>query len=205
MAIYENEFQSPLSTYSFVQNYLSDLAMLPARPTKCGTVMPAAASRQERKNWIKPQLGCMKINVDAAISRNNDRGSLVAICRDEQGLCMGASSVAVKDLVLEAMALREALSLAEDLYLRRIPIAIDCQAKINHIQGGYKGTSQAVIHDIKTKIEEFEVAHLHHDKREHNGEAHYLAKVATSLYLGRHVWLMNTPNFMYLPLSILVE
>jgi hypothetical protein len=76
--------------------------------------------------------------LDAAISRNNDKGSLVAICRESRGLCMGASSVVVKDLVLEAMALREALSLAEDLYLRGIPIAIYCKRRSTISREGMK-------------------------------------------------------------------
>ncbi|PNT71871.1 hypothetical protein BRADI_2g36635v3 [Brachypodium distachyon] len=77
--------------------------------------------------WIPPPPGLIKINVDAGISRSGAGGAIVAVCRDEAGLFLGASAVTVPGLtdptVLEAMAYDEAVSLAADLNLTKVCVA----------------------------------------------------------------------------------
>jgi hypothetical protein len=63
--VYENTFQSPLSTHHFVDSYIADLET---------TTAPKERNEQTRiinnSRWIPPQPGIAKINVDAAISKN---------------------------------------------------------------------------------------------------------------------------------------
>lgn len=209
-AIHESEFQSPLSTFKFIENFMANLALIPGPSTvRMGGSTSSIARGQINRRWIPPSQGRVKINVDAAISRNNDIGSFVAICRDEQGMYLGSSAVVVQDLVhpeiLEAMAFNEALALAADLYQRKVHIGTDCMATINHLKENYMGSSSTIIHEIKLKMRELEDVRMEHEKREHNGEAHNLAKASSSLDLGRHLWLTDTPQFMYLPHMILVD
>ena len=57
-------------------------------------------------------------------------GVVATFCCDEQGLYLGASSpvlLGVADpTTLEALACREDLALARDLYIQRLHIALDC-------------------------------------------------------------------------------
>jgi hypothetical protein len=78
-AIYEKVFQSPLSTQSFVERFMADLALLDARPE----VKRAAVSSPR---WIPPPHGVAKINVDAAVSKNSKMALVAAVARDETGL-----------------------------------------------------------------------------------------------------------------------
>lgn len=48
--------------------------------------------------WIPPPVGSMKINVDAAISKNSGVGSMAAVARDSAELFLGASAVVSGDV-----------------------------------------------------------------------------------------------------------
>lgn len=75
------EIFSPLSTFAFIQNYLEQLDLLPAKHKKRGTGL----AKTVNKRWLKGLEGVAKFNVDAAVSKNTKRGVSVAICRDDPG------------------------------------------------------------------------------------------------------------------------
>ena len=52
---------------------------------------------------------------------------------------------------LEAMACLEGLNLASDLYVRKIIIAADCLATVNHLDKPFLGISSTIIQVIKAK------------------------------------------------------
>lgn len=128
-AIHEKEFQSPMSTYKFIQSFLEDLDMAqlagrrPVRPQQQPHMV------KWKGEWIPPESGCVKINVDGGLSRAGDRGVVSAICRDELGNFLGASAVVLDGLIdppsLEAVACSEAFSLAFDLNLAHVQVATD--------------------------------------------------------------------------------
>lgn len=64
--IHEQQFHSPLSTWSFIKNYVEGLVLLPDKK------QPAPQSVQVRggQKWMPPQTGWVKVHVDASISRN---------------------------------------------------------------------------------------------------------------------------------------
>lgn len=206
-AIHEQEYRSPLSTFSFVEKYLADLAMIPNQQ-KLGrvSVINNSAQRMSNGEWKPPIQGCMKLNVDAAVGRHADRGSCAVVYRDQRGVYMGASALIVEDMIdsemLEAMAGREAMALASDLHLNSIHIATDCAATVNNLTERYMGRCSPIINDIQKGITDFVEIHIVHEKREHIWEAHDLAKSSVSLDVGRHLWLLNPPNFMCMPLSV---
>jgi hypothetical protein len=58
----------------------------------------------------------------------------------------------ISDLAtLEAMAFREALSLALDLQVKKVRIASDCMEIINILEGNYRGKCSSVIHEIQSR------------------------------------------------------
>ena len=71
----------------------------------------------------------MKINVDAAVGKVNNKGAAAAIARSSHRLFLGASCVVLEGCTqpetLEVLACREALSLASDLSVRRFHISSD--------------------------------------------------------------------------------
>lgn len=74
------------------------------------------SSVRKEAGWIPPPAGLVKINVDAAISKNTNKASAAAVVRDERGLFMGASALIIEGCVdpevMEAVACREGLALA---------------------------------------------------------------------------------------------
>jgi ribonuclease HI len=82
-----------------------------------------------------------------------EKGAVGEICRDNQGLFLGASAVVYYGILdpatLEAMACREALELAGDIHVDKVMIASDCLMVVNEINSGtYQGRHIMVLKDI---------------------------------------------------------
>ena len=90
--------------------------------------------------WIPPPGGMLKVNVDAAISKNEGTVAVSAVARDGDGGFLGASSVILNGLsdpaILEAAACREGLALASDLNLQCVRVVSDCGNGIRCITKG---------------------------------------------------------------------
>ena len=91
------------------------------------------------------------MNVDAAVS-NGNFGAVGVVCRDSDGIFLGASTITFQHIhdhvILEAMAVREALSIAEDLYVQKIQVASDCKIVVDDIKQRSAGDHAAIIHEI---------------------------------------------------------
>jgi hypothetical protein len=67
---------------------------------------------------LPPEVGCAKLNVDAAMAKTGQGGALgvVVVCRSETGMFLGASNLTadgiVSPTVMEALACSEGLALA---------------------------------------------------------------------------------------------
>ena len=143
--MYEYIFQTPFTIHSFVTSYIAELRAL----QQPGGVGRGVAQRRPN-HWLAPPEGLSKVNVDAAVGRVN--GAVAAVCRDREGVFMGASAVVFPHLsdpgILETLAIREALALADDLYARRIHVASDCKVAVDDIQHSYKGSYDTIVHEI---------------------------------------------------------
>jgi len=64
-------FQSPLSTHSFIERFVSDLEMAISKPEK-EVVAQARGAPGVAPQWIPPVQGSLKVNVDAALSKNSN-------------------------------------------------------------------------------------------------------------------------------------
>uniref|UniRef100_A0A453JDY5 RNase H type-1 domain-containing protein n=2 Tax=Aegilops tauschii subsp. strangulata TaxID=200361 RepID=A0A453JDY5_AEGTS len=77
---------------------------------------------------------------------------------------------------LEALACREALSLAQDLGLQHLQIASDCKHVVNHIRQGVGGSYGSVIREILETVRNFTSCNFVFEPRASNTEAHRLAR-----------------------------
>lgn len=146
-AIHGDIFQSPLTINGFITRFLSELQVVSASTPK-----PVIVRVPRSTQWQPPVLNSAKINVDAAVSRQGRYGAVGAISRDATGSFLGASVLVFRHIAdpqtLEALAVREALALSEDLYLRRIHVASDCKVVVDDIQKENASSYGAIIHEI---------------------------------------------------------
>ena len=87
----------------------------------------------------------------------------------------------------EAYACREALALAEHFVVNKVRIASDCLRVINNLK------YCTIVQEMNDKKRNFQICELIHEYHTNNGEAHRLARMATTLDSGRHVWLIDPP------------
>ena len=160
------------------------------------------------KRWIPPTADNAMMNVDAAVSRQGF-GSIGVICRDQSGRFIGASTCGFRNIVdpptLEALAIREALALADDLYLRQIEVASDCKVVVEDLQKDNLASYGAIVHEIIAHSNSFEFCSFRHEFRSTNYEAHNLARHALSLGGGRRVWLGHPENLPSVPVNIVTN
>ena len=142
--------------------------------------------------------GTLKFNVDAGVGKNTGRGTVAAVARDSSGLFQGASVVVYPGRMdaetLEALACREAVSLALDVGARRVKVASDCSNVIASLEQGTMGVYAHIIQEINESRCSIDILSFVHERRLSNKEAPRLAKSSVLLDQGRHVWLLAAPD-----------
>ncbi|XP_039780864.1 uncharacterized protein LOC120648195 [Panicum virgatum] len=213
-AIHEAAFQSPLSTpredklnhyiaredmqgerqstHSLINHYIADLELTKSTPREDKQVQYQGA------RWIPPPLDFVKINVDAATSKNSNQASVAAVARDSSGSFLGASTLVFSGVfdpeTLEVLACREGLALASDLLFQKVRVASDCLNAIRSLQEDGMGRYGHITREIKESMTSFLKIDFVHERREFNQEAHKLARSAIYDSVGRHVWFCNPPE-----------
>jgi ribonuclease HI len=194
-AIHENEFQSPLSTHCFVDRFIADLGQ--EKPRSASTLCIPHRSPA----WIAPPAGMVKINVDAALSKNDLKASAAAIARDETGRFLGASALVLRGIsdpeVMESIACREGMSLALDIQVANFRLASDNQNVVKNIRQGSRGVYGQIVQEINARRSAFASVEFVHEKRDSNVDAHNIARSAIYDDLGQHVWLLSPPYGVY--------
>lgn len=174
--IHEDIFQTPFGTDRFIKSYLADIEFLQKKDR------PHAISTPRARAWLPPPHDHMKTNVDAAISRAGNFGAIGVICRDEAGMFLGASALVIRNIfdpqVLETLAIREALALADDLYINKMLVVLDCKVAIDAIKEGSSANFDAIVQEIRARASNFSSCIFSHEYRTSNVEAHNLAKYA---------------------------
>lgn len=186
-AMHEDIYQNPLSTSGFVKSFLSELKTV-ERVSRSHAPWMAPSRRQ---GWIKPNEDHIKVNADGAVSVMGGYGSVGTIARDQNGQFLGASSMVFPGIVdpptLEALAIREALSLANDIYATKIHVASDCKVVIDEIRSESMASYGAIIKEVQVRATDFPSCLFRHEFRVSNLEAHKVVKHAPNLGVGRHV------------------
>ena len=107
---------------------------------------------------------------------------------------------------LEPQAFNESLALAPVLLLTHAIIESDCVQVIQDINGASSSSSYAlVLNEIRDRTTDFVSITFRFKNREANFEAHALAKAASSLLVGRHLWLGILPNIICIPHIVISE
>ncbi|KAJ1389005.1 Ribonuclease H-like superfamily [Sesbania bispinosa] len=151
----------------------------------CGCINAETSNQRDSNNtrkfpaiWRPPRQGLTKINTDVAFNSNTGGGSTTCIARNSKGeMEFGHTSsiLAPYALMAEALALREAISIAKNLGLRDIVLESDSKDLIQACwQEKDKGEIRVIV------------------PREVNGAAHVLAKLASQAALGRG-WSLRPP------------
>ena len=200
--IHEDICQSPMATMAFVDSFLRDLEI--SSPAKKETRSSVQQARPPR--WIQPPVEMCKMNVDGAVAKTQRRGAAGVVCRSHEGNFLGGS-VAVFDGIthpgcLKALACREGFALASDLDIGAAVIASDCMEVVQGIHGKNLGLFSHILCEIRESALMREGIQFHHENRCSNGEAHRLARLATTLPVGRHVWLGTLPEGLNFPVNI---
>lgn len=207
-AIHEEVYQSPLATHKFVKHFLAELETISMLSQRTLQRPAVRAVVQQWTKWIPPPNGFMKINVDAALS-DTGLGAAAAVCRDSTGLYLGSSAVVIQGAtvptVVEAIACREALSLAHDLSLQYFVVACDCKTVVDDIQKGKGGTYMSVIKEIFIRSSLFNSCNFIFEGRASNLDAHKLAKDSLALDRGRHLWLIHPHDPLCIPLNVQLD
>ena len=121
----------------------------------------------------------------------------------------GASTLCFNHIIdpttLKALAIREALALADDLYERRIEVASDCKVVVQDLSWDNSASYGAVVHEIIDHSSTFDFCKFSHEFRSSNVEEHNVANYALSLGAGRHVWLGHPGDLPSIPVNIVTN
>ena len=133
----------------------------------------------------------MKVNVDAALSKNSDLVALAAVARDGRGIFLGASALVLNGITdpetAEVLACHEGFVLAADLMISRVRIASYCAGAVRSLEGLEMSRYGHVIREIKTAMASFEEAEVVYEGRASNIDARSLARSLIYKSKGRHV------------------
>ena len=144
---------------------------------------------------MHPPSGVVKINVDAALSKNTSMASAATIARDEDGRLMGASALVLRGIVvpevMESIACREGMALASDLRADNFRLATDCLNVVKSIQQGDLGIYVQVTREINARKTAFRSVEFVHEHRDSNTDAHRIARSSIHAEFGQHVWFLN--------------
>jgi hypothetical protein len=144
-------------------------------------------------------------NVDAAVRKHCPRGAVAAIASNVECVFMGGSAVMIPDKadaeMLEILACREAIALAEDINVQSVRVASDCLNAVRSIQQGTLGAYAliVIVKEINDSILAFDTLEFIHEGRRSNVEAHGLARSVVFDEPGHRLWLVSPPDSLCIP------
>ncbi|TVU13714.1 hypothetical protein EJB05_37134, partial [Eragrostis curvula] len=137
----------------------------------------------------------IKVNVDAALSKNSGVAVAAAVARHTNGDFAGTSAVVVEDIVdpetMEAIACKEGLALASDLIMEQFRLACDGANVMKSIKEAGMGPYGHIVQEIRARARYFVKVDFVYENRASNVDAHNLARSCISAALGRHVWSLS--------------
>jgi ribonuclease HI len=98
------------------------------------------------------------------MAKTGQGGAVGVVCRSETGMFLGASTLTVDGIVsptvMEALACREGLALAQDLNIQKVMVATDCLTVVNDMARPFVGSYCMVIDEIKASANQFATLRL---------------------------------------------
>jgi ribonuclease HI len=122
-------------------------------------------------------------------------GAVGVFCRSVMGEFMGTSALTILGIsdsaVMEALACREAMALAQDLNLQNITVETDCLSLITALEQPYAASFSKVLEEVKEDARLFSRASFRHENRASDSDAHRFARFSISSEVGCQVLLIQ--------------
>jgi ribonuclease HI len=154
--------------------------------------------REPQPQWTKPPQGFAKVNWDAAVDSNRKRIGLGVIVRNHEGDALAMISETMGSstdpVTAEALAARRAVEVSHMLGLRKIILEGDALQIVQALQStdGGKYSYGLLIEDMQQLLRRFSEFSVQFVRREANGAAHKLARLALSMGENKF-WRDNFP------------
>ncbi|KAJ1414196.1 Ribonuclease H-like superfamily [Sesbania bispinosa] len=146
--------------------------------------------------WKPPRQGVVKINSDASFDASKWKGTGACLARNSKGdidFGLAFPILASNALIVEALALREAISLARNIRVSNIVVESDSKVLVQACRREKSlGEIKMIVNDIIQIKGHFESCSFTWTPREANCAAHTIAKLASQNILSR--WWSLCPS-----------
>ncbi|PON87267.1 Ribonuclease H-like domain containing protein [Trema orientale] len=152
----------------------------------------------KNEKWHPPELGVLKLNVDAAVNLGEGTIGVGAVIRDYKGDVMGAMAKRIKGsfdpYIAECFAIREGLAFAKESFLHVRMVETDSLRVVNALGRYDKYAEESLIlDDVKCLLLEADDGSYMFILRNGNRASHTLARFALSLSSPLY-WLEESPG-----------
>ncbi|XP_021774242.1 uncharacterized protein LOC110738174 [Chenopodium quinoa] len=149
-------------------------------------------------SWTRPELGCIKLNVDAGLLGDVGSG-FGAVARDCEGNVLGCAAYQCKETweakIAEAKVIVLGMNWAIEMGFKNVVVESDCLQLIQALRKGSKGQSNfhLILDDVLSLCSSFDFISWSFVKCSGNKVAHTLAHYQP-WELGRRVWVNDVPS-----------
>lgn len=147
--------------------------------------------------WRPPDPNYYKINYDAAYNQRSGKAAIGVIIRDARGTCISAlakTTTSATPLMAEALGLREAMVLANKLFLSSVIFESNSLSLIETCRGKLvRSEIKNIINDVMKLKSQFQHCEFTWTARRGNGVAHCIASLADQGELCGN-WFSNPPE-----------
>lgn len=192
--VHEGKFSSPQVVYRKAQEQLHAHLLAESNAQKHRLVQ----RHPTPMCWMPPPVNFHKVNWDVAVDRDRCRVGLGVIIRDSDGRAK-AMMCETKEFIQDpatgqALAARRGVELSIEMGLSKVVLEGDALEVVGALcnEDGVLGRYGPIIQDIKASLGFFQDVVVQHVKRDANGEAHRLAKLALTFEDNR-VWREDFP------------
>jgi ribonuclease HI len=152
-----------------------------------------------QEKWQAPPEGWTKLNCDASCDKKNGRIGMGFLLRDKHGKVQAARSMTKKCHVdptsAEAMAMLQGIIWCAELGIQNVIVEGDAQTIISALREGNQSNASFghLVDDMRLVLQSMTEWKAAHVRREANGAAHILAKLATRNVIDQ-IWMYSTPD-----------
>jgi ribonuclease HI len=197
--VHGGEMQSPISVMKQAKEQIDTFERATASRVHNST---SAVPINKEKKWEKPPMNFVKVNWDAAISKEHNITGVGVILRDHRGDVIASfcthKPTAMEPASAEAMAAWYATEICKQMDARYIILEGDAKEITQALQCGslWRGSYCMLIDEARRNLQQLCEWHVRHVFREANEVAHNLAKVAISRR-EETMWNGNYPDCIH--------
>ncbi|XP_062103477.1 uncharacterized protein LOC133814546 [Humulus lupulus] len=166
----------------------------------------AVKTKAAPKKWTAPAEGEIKINVDAAVNKNQGHCCSGVVIRNSLGEVIASSCTFFKygydPLVAELLAIQQGIKLTMKLNIKGGRIESDCSLAVGmlNIPPDESGDLDLLVSDIQRETENQRILSVRFAPRSTNNVAHMIAKYGM-LYQETSSWVGSVPQLASLALA----